>query len=121
MDILMRHWLERVDFPPTVAVTAPPDGAEITYPAPIVFQVDASDSDGTIRWREFVVEDYTGGGHGRMSGSGPADGRTGHWEYRWDWSRVDADGVYVVWAAVTDNEGNRTVSERIRVTLHPAK
>jgi predicted outer membrane repeat protein len=121
MDILTRHWLERMDFPPTVAVTVPADEAEIAYPTPIVFEVDASDSDGTIRWIEFTVEDYTGGGHGRTRASGPADAGTTHREYRWDWSRVHADGLCVAWAAVTDNDGNRTVSERIRVTLHPAK
>lgn len=117
IEILMVHWLRRADFAPTLAITSPGDGTEITYPDPIVFQIDACDPDQVIRRIELTVESFPGGGHS-LSGSSVMAGTT-HWEFEWNWSRVREDGVYVIGAAVTDDEGVRTVAPKIRVILHP--
>ena len=120
MDILLRHWLLRANLPPTVAVTSPADGAEITYPTPVLFRIEASDFDGTVVSVKYIVENYTTGIH-RSSGTRTRRGVwTDGWDVSWDWSRVEDHGVHIVWAEATDDEGVTTVSDKVRVTLHPS-
>jgi hypothetical protein len=122
IDILMAHWLMEaagfVDIPPTVMLLSPQDGAELTYPTPIIFQCTASDPDGTVVRVKYTLEHREG--NGRSTGSTMTTDPANNWQGRWQWSYVQADGTYTMWAEAMDNEGARTASPKITVTLHPA-
>jgi hypothetical protein len=51
-----------------------------------------------------------------MSTNGSKDG----WQVEMDWSMITHDGTYTVTAATVDDDGARTVSTPITVTLHPS-
>lgn len=122
MDILQAHWLMEaaglVNIPPTITLISPEDGAELTYPTPIVLQSVASDPDGTVlrvgytlEYRKANLRSTTG-----MATTDPAD----NWCRVLSWPYVRYDGTYTVWAEAMDNEGTRTISPKITVTLHPS-
>jgi len=121
MDILRAHWLMEgttfINIPPTITLLSPQDGAELTYPEPIVFQAAASDPDGTVVRVWYKVEYRTENDF--STGSTAISDLPPNWDVTWDWSRIDHDGKHTVWAEAVDNEGARTVSAKITVTLHP--
>ena len=123
MDILRAHWLMDgstfINIPPTITLISPQNGAELTYPEPILFQVAASDPDGTVVRVWYKVEYRTENDF--STGSTAISGLAPNWDVTWDWSRIDHDGKHTVWAEAVDNEGARTVSAKITVTLHPPK
>ena len=45
---------------------------------------------------------------------------TNNWEVQAKWSSIPNDGAYRIWAEATDDEGARTATEPITVTLHPS-
>jgi hypothetical protein len=57
----------------------------------------------------------------RNTGSTTIIDPTNNWNAQWKWSSVQYDGIYTVWAEAMDNEGVKTATPKIRVTLHPAK
>ncbi len=121
MDILLSHWLtdagELANAPPTVALTSPVDGTELTYPEPIVLRAKASDPDGSVLRVGYTLRAYTdGGSHTLKTGAWDP---TNDWEKRIDWSSIHGDGEYTIWATALDNDGATTASPAITVTLHP--
>lgn len=121
MDILMSHWLMpdigKPNVPPTVVLTSPEDGVELTAPTPIILQAEASDVDGTVLTVRYMVEyrSETSHGTGGLLSTDPTDG----WRQEAKWSNIHYDSVYTVWAEATNDDGATTVSPKIRVTLHP--
>ena len=70
-------------------------------------------------WVKYFVEYRTANSvsvWGTMT-SDPANG----WDAPWDWTHIHNDGKHTIWAEAMDNEGAKTVSPKITVTLHPAK
>ncbi len=120
--ILMQHWLmdgsDFVNKPPTIRLTSPADGAELTNPTPIAIHVDASDPDGTLlRVYYYLRHDY---GDGLYYGIGTNSNNSAEgWSPKVSWSLIRYDGVYTITAEAVDDEGARTVSDPITVTLHP--
>ncbi len=121
MDILVSHWLIDVagtaNIAPTVVLTSPEDGAEFTYPAPIVLQAEASDADGTVLIVRYRLE-YRSESEASMhstSGSNATDG----WRKQINWESIHHDGTHTVWAEAVDDDGAITASDKIYVTLHP--
>lgn len=82
--------------PPDVAVSFPADSAFFPSPAPISFQAQASDSDGTIEQVVFLVNGDSVG----VSHSAP---------YTLAWT-PPANGTYTIRARATDNDGNTITS-----------
>jgi len=123
MDILQLHWLMEgtglVNIPPTITLLSPTDGAELTYPTPIVFKSVASDPDGTVVRVKYTLEYRTA--DTRSTSSTTIADPTNNWDQEGRWSSVRYDGTYTMWAEAMDNEGAKTVSPKITVTLHPAK
>ena len=119
MDLMLSHWLMadigRGNVPPTVTVVAPQDGAEIVYPQPIMLQIEASDPDGRVLRIGYSVQHHHGNGT-HTAGSSTTD-RTDDWVREHAWSRVHYDGVHVIWAEALDDDGAKTLSPKITVTL----
>ncbi len=122
MDILMSHWLMpdigKPNVPPTVVLTSPEDGAELTAPAPIVLQAQASDPDGVVLRVRYALEYRDETTYAR--GSTSSEDLTNGWQRQWSWSNVDYDGTYTIWAEAVDDSGATGVSRKIHVTLHPS-
>ncbi len=89
--------------PPTVALTAPAEGASFTAPATISLAADASDSDGTVARVEFF------NGDAKLGEDIAAP-------YEFIWTPV-ASGTYVLTAKATDNGGTTTISDAVSVTV----
>jgi hypothetical protein len=87
---------------PSVAITAPGNGATFTAPASITIGVAASDSDGTISKVEF----FQGSTKLGEDLSSP---------YTFTWSNVVA-GNYSLTAKATDNSGGITTSSAVNIT-----
>jgi len=122
MDILVAHWLMedigRINVPPTVTLTSLADGAELSPPTPVVLQADAFDTDGTVLWVEYYFVARSSGGGMYVCQLITCD-PTDNWAQTLNWSWIDYEGVYTVWAQALDNDGAKTVSPKITVTLHP--
>ncbi len=127
MDILLSHWLaegiERVNMPPSVTLTSPADGADLTYPEPIILRVEASDLDGSILYvhysAELVHDEETSQSYSYF-GEYSLDPTNG-WESQFDWSKIKFDGICTITAEVVDNEGATTISSPVTIALHPAE
>ena len=122
LDILMSHWLMpnigKANIPPTINIISPEDGAELTEPTPIIYRVDASDPDGTILQVQYTLRYDDGHDSPWWMTSETWDAADG-WRRTFDWSRVQYDGSYEIWAEAVDDDGAITVSPAITVTLHP--
>lgn len=88
---------------PSVSLDSPPNGAEFTSPASILFAASAADSDGTVMWVEF----YSGGTLIASDSTAP---------YAFEWSAVLA-GTYALRARAIDNVGAVTDSAIATVTV----
>ena len=91
---------------PTVAVTAPADGARFTAPATIVVSASAADSDGTVSRVDFYSS-------GTLLGSDTAA------PYERTWSNLPA-GTYTLTARAIDNAGATTTSAPVSITVTAA-
>ena len=122
MDILLSHWLMEgtglVNLPPIITLLSPKDGDEFTYPMPIVVQATASDPDGTVLRVTYTLE-YRAANSRHTRSSTIAD-PTNNWDWEWSWSNIHDDGTYTVWAEAMDDEGTKTATPKIKVTLHPS-
>jgi hypothetical protein len=92
--------------PPSVALTAPSDGASATAPATFSVAATASDSDGSVSRVDFVVN----GGVVASDSSSP---------YSTTLSGLAA-GTYAISAIATDNSGATATSASRTVTVSPA-
>lgn len=123
MDLLMAHWLMEdigvAPAAPTIAITSPENGAELTYPTPIILKSDTTDPGGAVLWVMYTIEHYEGAGRIIVTAlvSDPAD----KWAKSLAWSSIGYDGTYTVWAELLDSRGIKVTSPRIRVTLHRSK
>ena len=121
LDILLSHWLMldigKPNVPPTVVLTGPEDGAELTYPAPIILRAEASDVDGTVLIVQYTIE-YRSETLRVIYGLYSMDPTDG-WRLERDWSKIQYDGVYTIRARAVDDDGAASDSSTIHVTLHP--
>ncbi len=92
---------------PTVALTAPANGASYTAGANITLNANAADSDGSIAQVQF----FRGATSLGTDSSAP---------YSASWSNAAA-GSYVLKAVATDNAGATTTSALVNVTVNPAQ
>lgn len=90
---------------PTIAITSPANGSEVTFPASIILTADASDQDGSISKVEF------------FNGTEKI-GETTHAPYQLTWSNAPI-GSYTILAKATDNEGHQTTSSPISLFVTP--
>jgi hypothetical protein len=93
--------------PPSVAITAPTNGASFTAPATIAISANASDTNGGTVTK---VEFFEGANKLGEDATSP---------YSFSWSNVAA-GTYSLTARATDNEGAVTTSAPVSVTVTPA-
>jgi hypothetical protein len=91
--------------PPTVAITAPANNANVIAPATIAITANAADSDGSVSKVEF----FNGATKLGEDTSEP---------YSFDWSNV-AVGDYTLTAVATDNQTATTVSSAVVVHVLP--
>lgn len=89
---------------PSVSLTAPTNGAQLTGPANIPLSATASDSDGTISKVDF----YAGTSLVGTATSAP---------YNATWSNV-SPGSYQLFAVATDNSGGTTTTTGVNVTVN---
>lgn len=90
--------------PPTVALTAPSDGATYTVGDQVTLSANAADSDGSIAKVEFYVG-VTKVGEDLSS------------PYSLAWTSTE--GGHALTAVATDNEGASTTSSAIQITVNP--
>jgi hypothetical protein len=93
-----------IDLNPSVIITSPINGASFTPPATISITANASDADGSISKVEF----YTGNTKLGEKSSVP---------YTFTWTNV-AVGAYSLTAAATDNQGAKTTSPVISISVN---
>jgi parallel beta-helix repeat protein len=123
MDILQAHWLqeaiEPANLPPTIAIISPVEGAEFTYPEPLVLRVAASDPDGRVLRVSYTIKYDVPGQWRWIMGmtTDPAD----DWAAPWSWLDVVEDTPCVISAEAMDNRGATTAAVPVTVTLHPMK
>jgi hypothetical protein len=89
--------------PPTVALTAPANGASFAAPAPVTVSASASDADGTIASVSFFA-------------NGTAIGTATTSPYSVTWSNVAA-GTYSLTAVAADDDGATTTSSARSITV----
>ncbi|MBL8299475.1 MAG: autotransporter domain-containing protein [Rhodanobacteraceae bacterium] len=94
------------NLPPTVRLTAPAPGLDITAPASVELAADAQDSDGTVEQVEYLAD-----------GQLVAQSTTAPFTARWN--AVPA-GTYSLVARVTDNLGGTAESTPVRLVVRPA-
>jgi len=92
--------------PPTVALTAPSNGASFTAPVNVTISAAASDSDGTVSKVDF----YSGTTLLSTVTAAP---------YAYTWANVPA-GTYSLTAKATDNLGAATTSSAVSITVAAA-
>ena len=90
--------------PPTVAITAPADGATVS--GDVMVSADAADSDGTVNRVSFSLPDGT-----------TVDDNTAPYELAWDSTTV-ADGAAVISATAYDNVGAASTAASVNVTVN---
>ena len=89
--------------PPTVALTAPTNGATFTAPATISLSANAADKDGSITLVEFLQ-------------NGLVIGSTNVYPYGMTWSNIGA-GSYTLTARATDNRAGTMTSAPVNITV----
>jgi len=94
-----------VNAAPTVALTAPAEGAIFTAPAVVTIEATASDTNGTISKVEF----FNGAIKLEEDATAP---------YSFVWNNVSA-GSYSLTAKATDNHGSMTTSNAVNITVNP--
>lgn len=100
-------WAAPPNKAPTVAITAPTNGATFTAPAAIAINANAADSDGTVARVEF----YQGTTLLGTSTSAP---------YKWTWTAVPG-GTYSLTAKAIDNLGASKTSSGVSITVSGPK
>ncbi len=91
------------NFPPTISVTSPKEGAVFTAPASIAISANAADSDGAVRQVDFYAENAP-----------IATDALAPFSITW---KVSAPGYYALSAAATDNLGATTSSAAVHITV----
>ena len=118
--IIISHWMMRcedfVNKPPVVTLIEPQDGVQITWPGPTIFRAEAGDEDGEVDEIVFYVQ-YKRDNYTRTRSFGVSNGSDG-WEHEFTWPEDANFGNWTVWAEVTDNEGQVSVSPEIVITLY---
>lgn len=92
-----------VNDPPSVSMTSPTNGASFATPVDITLSADATDTDGTIAQIEF----FEGANSLGVATSAP---------FTLAWSNAPA-GSYNLTAAATDNQGAKTLSRAVPITV----
>jgi len=120
LAIIVSHWMMQgddfVNKPPTVRLIEPQDGDRIAWPGPTIFRAEANDVDGQVDKVTFILlyeSDNHTTGHG-LSAHEETDG----WQREYTWPGDITDAAWTVWVEATDNEGEKTTSPAITVTLY---
>jgi|tagenome__1003787_1003787.scaffolds.fasta_scaffold20965084_2 hypothetical protein len=92
---------------PTVAITAPTDGAAFAWKPTIAISATAADADGNVTAVEF-----------RDGSSLLAQDTTAPYSFTW---RNVAQGTHVLTARATDNAGGSTTSNSVGITVRPKR
>ena len=91
------------NLPPTVALSAPPNGADFALGAPLALAATASDTDGTVSRVEF----FSGASLLGADTSAP---------FEYTWTEAPA-GTHTLTAVAVDDDGARTTSSAVTVTV----
>ncbi len=92
------------NFPPSVSITSPADGAVFPSPASLTIDATADDSDGVVQQVEFFA-----------NGTAIGIDTTSPYSVTWDASM----GSYLLTAVATDNAGAAATSAVVHVTVDP--
>lgn len=120
LAIIVSHWMMQgddfVNKPPTIRLIEPQDGDQIAWPGPTIFRAEANDVDGQVDKVTFNLlyeSDNHSTGHS-LSAHEETDG----WQREYTWRGDITDATWTVWAEATDNEGEKTTSSTITITLY---
>ncbi|UCD49227.1 MAG: hypothetical protein JSW27_17050, partial [Phycisphaerales bacterium] len=124
MDILMSHWLvdatKLTNLPPSITLISPQEGDEFALGAPIVFQAEASDPEGTVirvsyhfaaRWE-----------NGSASTGATAADPTDNWKATLEWQppvTIPPDATFTIQAEALDDQGAKTLTPEVEIKLNP--
>lgn len=120
LAILNSHWMMQdddfINKLPIVQILEPEDGDRIAWPGPTIFRAEANDPDGQVDDVEFWIKHQTDDGYTSrgLDSDEAADG----WERVYTWKEDLPSGTWTVWAVATDNEGQKSISPEITVTLY---
>jgi len=120
LAIIVSHWMMQgdnfVNKPPTVRLIEPQDGDQIAWPGPTIFRADVNDIDGKVDEVTFHLlytrENYSQG-HGLSAHEG-----TDGWQREYTWPGDITDATWTIWVEAIDNEGEKTTSPAITITLY---
>jgi predicted outer membrane repeat protein len=122
LEIIVSHWMMQgddfVNKPPTVRLIEPQDGDQIAWPGPTMFRTEVNDVDGKVDEVTFHLlykrENYSQGHI--LSAHEGTDG----WQREYTWPGDITDATWTIWVEAIDNEGEKTTSPPITITLyHP--
>ena len=105
LGVMVKYQLDEGKIKPIVSITTPANNAVYPIHAIIKIKAIASDPDGSV----IKVEFYNGSKLLNTKTSAP---------YGYSWNNVPA-GVYTLTAKATDNSGNITVSDSVKVSVIP--
>jgi len=126
--IIVSHWLMQgddfVNKPPTVRLIEPQDGDQIAWPGPTIFRAEVNDVDGQVDKVTFKLHyelhsesDNKSSTYSTTRGLDAHEGTDG-WQREYTWRGDITDGTWTIWVEATDNEGEKTTSSTITVTLY---
>jgi parallel beta-helix repeat protein len=120
LAIIVSHWMMQgddfVNKPPTVRLIEPQDGDRIAWPGPTTFRAEVNDIDGQIDEVTFHLlykRDNYSQGHGLS-----AHEETYGWFREYTWPGDITDGTWTIWVEAIDNQGEKTTSSEITITLY---
>jgi len=120
LAIVMSQWMmsgeDFINKAPTVRILEPQDGDRIAWPGPTIFRAEANDVDGQVDKVTFNLH-YESGNYSTTRVLGATEGIDG-WQRDYTWRGDITDGVWTIWVEATDNEGVKTTSPPITVTLY---
>lgn len=128
LAIIVSHWMMQgddfVNKPPTIRLIEPQDGDRIAWPGPTTFRAEVNDVDGQVDKVTFNLHyelhsegDNKSGTFSTTRSLGATNGPDG-WQREYTWRGDITDGTWTIWVEATDNEGEKTTSSAITVTLY---
>lgn len=123
LAIVVSQWMmsgeDFINKRPTVRILEPVDGAQIAWPGPTTFRVEAIDPDGVVDNVGVSVSNWTED-LGTRYGFGLTNNGSGEWQREYMWPGDIPSGTWTVSAYARDNEGATTTSSEIVINLfHP--
>jgi len=120
ITILISHWMMQGDDfmnkPPTIRLIEPQDGDRIAWPGPTIFRAEVNDVDGQVDKVSFNLL-YQSENHSTGHTLNDRE-ETDDWQREYTWPGDITDATWTVWAEATDNEGEVSISPKIKITLY---